>query len=708
MENYFLTHGNLALLYHDFIRIKEDYQRMAEYWQGGYEDPDMEIVYGLLLRRAYELVSDITFQWMLSESSFLSALYSGTSSHYSDYWSMIAVREKLESFVSDVAMLDLEPAANRQQKRDSLYSAHFELMRELFNHTAVSPQWTESLADSYLELLLSPTVASIDQQLIASAIALSATQHFCYQKFRVLTSLYKETSDEPLRQRALVGWVMAAYAPGANLYAEMGKDIAEMCKDDKTCQELAELQMQLFFCLHADADKDTIQKEILPEIMNGSNIKLTHGGLVETEEDSLEEILHPEASELAMERMEQSMQRMVDMQKQGADIYFGGFSQMKRFSFFSDICNWFVPFYPQHPGISKTWNNTRGKSFLKAITSLGAFCNSDKYSFVLAFSMVLDRLPKSMLKMIENGEATAMPIGGEVLKEEQERPAFVRRTYLQDLYRFYRLFPTRGEFLSPFEEKDKLLFFANELFAHDSMATHAAAVARFLMKRKLYDEAASVLLNIAENNRDLQYYLLMGAALQHASRSYELTAIGCFEKAYSLDSSNERAMSGLARQLFVSEQYDKALSMYEKLLEAKPQHRQYMLNAAVCMVNSGRSQDALKYLHQLNYLDADDKGVLRVMAWAYTIDGQYDSAVKLFKKLEEATPQQPSDLLNYGYCLWLSHKVKEAIGMFRRFYSTQENFDMEKEFMHGTEHKLLLSKGIGLADINLMVEAVTQ
>ena len=53
--------------------------------------------------------------------------------------------------------------------------------------------------------------------------------------------------------------------------------------------------------------------------------------------------------------MEESFQKMAEMQKQGTDIYFGGFSQMKRFPFFNELSNWFVPFYSHHPAVAEVY-----------------------------------------------------------------------------------------------------------------------------------------------------------------------------------------------------------------------------------------------------------------------------------------------------------------------------------------------------------------
>lgn len=39
---------------------------------------------------------------------------------------------------------------------------------------------------------------------------------------------------------------------------------------------------------------------------------------------------------------------MVNMQRQGADVYFDGFSKMKTFDFFNVASNWFLPYYGSH------------------------------------------------------------------------------------------------------------------------------------------------------------------------------------------------------------------------------------------------------------------------------------------------------------------------------------------------------------------------
>ena len=113
-------------------------------------------------------------------------------------------------------------------------------------------------------------------------------------------------------------------------------------------------------------------------------------------------------------------------------------------------------------------------------------------------------------------------------------------------------------------------------------------------------------------------------------------------------------------------------------------------------------------LYKLNYLYPDDLSVNRVMAWALTLCGKYEQAEKLFCQLLAEEKPLPADMLNYGYCLWLSGNIVTAISMFRQFISSQSDdaIDIEKEFMQGTEHELLLQHGISNTDIRLMLDAL--
>ena len=135
--------------------------------------------------------------------------------------------------------------------------------------------------------------------------------------------------------------------------------------------------MQMFYCMDTDRDNETIQREIIPTLMKNNNFRITRFGIEEKEDDPMDDILHPDAADKAMEELENGIQRMMNMQKAGSDIYFGGFSQMKRFSFFYSISNWFVPFSVEHPELQHVMEKMKGTRFLEILLENGPFCDSD-------------------------------------------------------------------------------------------------------------------------------------------------------------------------------------------------------------------------------------------------------------------------------------------------------------------------------------------
>ena len=79
-----------------------------------------------------------------------------------------------------------------------------------------------------------------------------------------------------------------------------------MLENQTVCEELVQLQQQIIFCINAEKDNQTIQQEIMPDLLKNSNFRVTRNGIEEIEEDALEDILHPDAEDHRIEQMEES------------------------------------------------------------------------------------------------------------------------------------------------------------------------------------------------------------------------------------------------------------------------------------------------------------------------------------------------------------------------------------------------------------------
>lgn len=669
--------------------IRTDYQLMADYWRRGFKDPQLPSLYENLLQRMYVLCSNIAINYTVRHTPYLSSLMLKAHMTPRD-WSPQVIREELESFVSDIALADLEPEHVSEAKKKEIYARHHESMVILFDYILTSGLWTDGFATAMEEMLLSPTLDTNDQQLLISSVMLSSINYFDMAKFRMLVHVYQRATDIFVRQRALVGWILALHSDlGQNIYQEEVQLVEKLLEDEAVCKDLVELQQQIIYCINAEADNAMIQQEIMPDLIKSQGFRITKNGVVEQEEDELNDILHPDETEKNMEKMEASFHRMVDMQNQGSDIYFGGFSQMKRFPFFTELANWFVPFYPDHPSITEALGKFKSSRFLQMMLNGGPFCNSDKYSFLLAFSQVINSIPAQVREMMDRGDVGLY----EVPTEERQKPAYIRRIYLQDIYRFFRIFKQRDCFRTIFSPTDeRYLFFQNPIFRSTHLEAYFNDMTAFLIKKKKMNEALKLLKNYGDHRRDFQYYMMAGYLGYQPLESYA--------RALEMQPGNERAMRGCARILFAEERYGEALEMYDQLVAIQPEKKSYLLNRAVCQTNLGRYEEAEKVLFRLNYETPDDDHVNRVLAWALTCDGKYEQADHLYRQLLSVEEPSEDDLLNYGYSLWFSGNIDDAADCFHRYLKESGH---DKEYIIENEVDLIQDKGITEPEIQMML-----
>jgi tetratricopeptide (TPR) repeat protein len=668
--------------------LKSEYDLMADYWIQGATDPERDTQYNKLLQRIYVLMANIAIHRHLSATSFLQQLHNNAR-QTGRPMNLEETRQEMENFVSEVAMLELEPEHTRKQKTLTLYKAHQQQMNQLFGFLLTSNMWTDGTGRVLEEILVSPTIDAVDQQLLVSAVMLSLMNRFDIVKFRTLVGVYRRSTDEHVRQRALVGWVLGIDDDMRQIYPEQRALVEELLKSKRVCNELTELQIQMIYTMDAEKDTNTINNEIMPDIINNQNFRVTRNGIEEVEDDPLEDALHPDASEQRMEKLEQSFQRMIDMQRKGADIFYGGFSQTKRFPFFYDISNWFVPFFLQHPDIAQFVDKYENNRFLESLLSKGPFCNSDKYSFLIAFQQVINQLPESVRQAMKRGEAGM----GEMAPDEskQQTSAYIRRNYLMDLYRFFRLFPNRQAFINPFDRHASYLpvfcFFCSSQFVNTPLDAYKPEVVRVMNKHRYFSEMNQLLDTFPDSMHDVQYYLWKED----------------FSAALQLDPDNERALSARARSFFSDGMYEEADEDYERLLLLHPGKISYMLNKAICLVNLEEYEDALKLLYQLNYEHEDDVNIQRVLAWTLTCDGKLEQADKLYQKLISSDSVTSEDYLNMGYCQWLLGNIKEADACFDQYYTLGGDY---YEVFRNQEW--LYHRGITDTDIRLMQAMVMQ
>ena len=664
----------------EFEAVKRDYQLMVDYMGRGLIDSQRASLYASLLQRLYRVTTNLEIGWRCKHvPAYIDAFR--ISNHLNTSHDFI--RTVLESFVSDLAMLSLQSETTPKDKENELYDRHQLFINRLFNALFTSCQWTEEDYQFYSQLLTSPTVISTDQQLLVSAITLSAMNQFDINKFKTLTTVYQHTNDSHVRQRALVGWVLSVFE-GMDIFPEQDNIIKQLCTDANVTRDLLSLQIQLFYSQDTEKDNDKIQRDIMPDIIRNSNLTVGRLGIVEKEEDQLENILHQDAEDKRMEQMEEQVKKMMDMQKQGSDIYFGGFRQMKSFPFFGDLVNWFTPFYIENPALRPALKALGDSKFLDVLVNKGSLCESDKYSLVIAMERVINQLPSNIKEMMGTDSAFG-PLGS---FDERENAANIRRAYIQDLYRFFRLYKTAQDLINPFEDNGKgdfvadTFFFIYKSFMGTGLDAMKLRLALHLYNHHQYRKLIELLSTFYSD--DLRYNILVGYTNIHLGRPD--TAYEFFSKALENDPTNEWALKGLARAALDCEDYETAEQTYAQLLRLDAENKSFALNRSVALLKLGKSSEVREELFRLDYQYPDDMNVKRVFAWAMLMEKSLDKAEQLYNTLLEASPTT-EDYLNAGYCQWAKGNVQQAAELFRNWI-TKGNKDRDQlldEFKNDAE-----------------------
>lgn len=679
--------------------VKNDYQLMVDYMERGFTDDKRASLYLSLLQRLYRVAADLEISWRCKNvivyvDAFRISDHLNTSHDF--------IRSVLESFVSDVAMLSLLPEAERTEKAKDLYDRHQVFVNRLFNTLWTSCQWSDDDCAFYTGLMLSPMVDVVDQQLLVSAVTLGAMNQFDINKFKALTTVYQQSTDERVRQRALVGWVLSVFE-GMDIFPEQDKIIRKLCENKDTIRELYALQIQFFYSQDTEKDNEKLQRDIMPYLVDGSNITIGRLGIVEKEEDSLENILNQDAEDKRMEQMEEKVRKMMEMQKQGSDIYFGGFRQMKRFPFFNDLANWFTPFYIDHPALRTTIERIGQPNILQTITNQGNFCESDKYSLAFAMESIINQIPGNIKEMM-GSEGAFAPMGTTL---DKSNPTYICRAYIQDLYRFFRLYRSSNELINPFIDNHKssfvadTFFFVYKSFIGTGLDEYKMRLALYLYKHKNMDKLVELMSTF--HVEDANYNILMGYINLYFGKPD--VAYQIFNMVLQEDTENQWALKGMARAAMDCEDYDTAEHTYSQLLRLEPDNINYAVKRCVTLLKTERYAEAREELFRLDYQYPDNMNVKRVFAWTMLLDKSLDKASQLYDLILSDAPMA-EDYLNSGYCWWAQGNIGQAKNSFQAWITmTKGNKDRLLEEIRN-DQKVLDLYGITEIDCLLMVNLI--
>ena len=630
------------------------------------------------LRRLWD--DYLLLEMMTANNNYLLSLRNKVRASGRD-WSWGEIRKCLESFVSNIAVLQLQNDNEAiQQRLEVIYEEQKKYRHQMFIYVLTELRLSDGDIQELEELLLTPTIDNIDQRMIISALTINGLMVFDPLKLRLLVNVYRKSDDIPVRQYALVGWALTLPRPpyyADDCLVQMIKDLVD--NDATVREELAQLQIQLAYSLSADKDSRKFQETIMPDIMKASNMRFTDKGVEMQDDDPMDDILGRSDTEKQMEEIEARMRSYIDKRSQGMDLFFQGFKHMKRYPFFNDISNWLVPFYHEHPDIAHAMRQMGGNGMLNLMLD-APMCDNDKYSFVFAFLSIMNKMPQEIIEQLQHA-----PAPDNAYRAWMSDPAILRRNYVQSLYRFFQLFPYAGSFVNPFCNTEEMetpyieppssIIIANSTLMHTRFDDNIIDLLKYFLRKKDYD-AVHYTLETFDINRDDSFDLCYVRALFYSECDSEDEDLFKHNIEYCLkvkpDSVQVKKL--YAKWLFGCEYYQEAKAMFGQLMEARHDNRNFMFSYALCCRKLCDYDEAKKMLFRITYEYPDDREASIMLASMLFIVGNTEGAFKRVEKMSDEDLDDDAQMelvVVRTLCLLALNRRDEAVKCYAQYYIGQ-------------------------------------
>ena len=662
----------LTELEYELSGIVNTYEALLDYFGQGADDPERDRVYRQLVGHAL-LIGD---RCTIARHGAKAFPYYTTQCKTLRREPIHVYRQQLEAFADGVKTIhDMEGV--RQ-----LAITHDKQLANLFADLWTQGAWNATMASEADALLLSSTITVPDQCTIVSAVTLSLLRMFDPLKMLFLCDAYYHPQTA-VSMRALVGIVVIGYCWGSRMewYGEVKARLSLLTEDPIFSDQVCEVALQFIRSTDTEEIDRKMREEIIPGLMKNPKLRQMPGI---TKEDMSADDINPDWEKWMHESgLEESMREISEWQMEGADVNMSTFAQLKRYPFFYTIMNWFRPFDTWQADVLGVVGNPneKGSPLANTILQSNYMCDSDKYSFCYAIREIPQMQREAMMAQLEEQN--------KALKENADMPDLKRlsklttqsvmRQYVQNLYRFFKLFPNVQEFDNPFDHVVQFPTLSNPLYGNIVEPEHMLKFIGFNFKQKHYKQAIEYFEYLDGRHPDM-----MGAVqLQQLGLCYQKQkiykqAIHVYKRADLLQPDSYWTMLHLAQCYREMGYEEEAFKYYEVAENMKPDNLNLTLHAAEMLFAMGQYEEALPRLHKIDYHHPESLKSLRLLAECNLFLGKGEHAARYYERMmtEHADELTSHDLRNAACCYWLMGERERCFKCLRR---AEGVFDGEEE-----------------------------
>lgn len=676
--------------------LENNYRLMLQYAVNGVHDPQREQVYHNLIRKAYQLTDTIREELFIKYSAGYD--YTQIRFYRPQLRSLRAITALLEEQSTDkVVALLMEEGLNAQMDKTEQSQFHEQVRMEMFRSLWLIQ---EPDTESFERLLNSEAIDLVDKSLAISALTLNLLRQFNTERILMLANACLHPQPE-VRQRSLVGLalVLVIYNSRWPFYDVIRERLVFLNDDPDFSKSLVTIIIQFARTVDTDKIARKMQQEILPEMMKiapkfKEKIDLDSMTAGEDTEDK-----NPEWQTLLEKSgIGDKLREMSELQMEGADIYMNTFAQLKQYGFFNEPPNWLLPFDPNHSEVSRLWDTS--DELIRIMVDNGYLCNSDKYSLLLS----MRQIPESQRKIMMQGFKMESEQFNELKKSElaiqsEAYAVQLSNQYIQDLYRFFNLFPHKNDFLPVFKWSLKFhvaWFFKQLNLTYDRQLQ----IAEFYFAKGYNDEAFSLFEMLSKANANGDLFQKMGYCKQQTG-DFD-SALEYYLRAEALLPDQKWLTRKIAQCYKMLRRYEDALDYYKRAETLEPDNRNVQLQIGHLFVQEKRYPEALNYYFKVE-LSASAPKVWRAIAWCSFVSGKLPQAENYYAKIIEQNSSK-IDYLNAGHVAWAQEKRNEALQLYAKSVHLFNQEDSDFYVAFGEDVAQLLEAGIAADEIPLMMD----
>ena len=656
--------------------LETNYKYMIHYLIEGNKDPDQQKIHNHLVRDIYTLADDLIEQLQTQNSPSVfferkrlaNVRLPLSAADYQD----IITRQ-----TDTLSVIDLLPDGEEKTNRVRQNTVeHEHTVQDLFYAVFSSPRAKEEQIQAYRAFLNDTLIAAQDKCILISALTLNILQRFDRPKIELLL----ETCNHPdaeVSMRAIVG-IVPVFQHHNNrwkYYPETIDRLKVMSDDAVFARRLMTVIIQFIQAHETEKITKKLTEEIIPEMMKLSPMIGKKINLEEWMGESGMDEKNPEWQKILEESgLTDKLQEFTDMQLGGADVFHSTFSNLKNYPFFNEMSNWFLPFDKNHSFLQQMFSDkSEAESLLSAMLNSSMICNSDKYSFCFSMMVMPEQYRKMMISQLgaESDELKNMAKEELVLNPYQQED-IVAKQYIQDLYRFFKLYLRKTDFTD---------IFALPLNYHQiasfqpvvSEAKNLERVALYYFEKNNFSEALDAYLMLAQKQeKKNETWQKIGYCRQMLGDVKG--ALEAYLNAELIDENNTWVLRRIAHCYRLLKEPESALQYYRRLEQLKPDELNTQLNIGHCFLELKQYGEALNYYFKVELLHSDNARAWRSIAWCAFLSGKFDVSRRYYAQIIENKPNA-HDFLNAGHVEFCLGETKKAVDMYIKAVKSAGSFN---------------------------------